>query len=572
MKKTLCLLLAALLTTALAQIPAQACTTMIVTKGASADGSMIVAHSDDDELGDQRVIFVPAMDHKPGAERPVYREGFAYPRLVAKDRGPGYDTPGRAQSEILGYIPQVRHTYAYFDGNYGIMNERQLLIGECTDGAKYEPKARPRAGDNEPRRMFYSTQLSRVALERCEKAADAVRLMGRLIDEYGYYGTGETLLVADVDEAWVLEMCALPDETHHSAWVAKRVPDGEFFVAANEFRIREINKDDPDTLYSKHLFPGLKKVGWWGPKKGAPDWLRAVSNGEYNHPYYSLRRVWRVMDRVNPDLALNPWVEDGFTTAYPFSITPAKKIEVAEVFALYRDHYEGTPFDLTRGASAGPYGEPNRFAGPYEGGQNDVSDKKPAGAWERPISVYYQGYTYVCQARGWLPDAIGGLAWFGVDVSYTTCFVPFYAGVNDLPRAWQIGDPQKFSREPAFWAFNLVNNWARLSFRRMTRNDILPRQAEIEAAEAAKTPEIEAAAMALYKKDPAQARAFLTRFCARNADQVLRTWWDLADELIAKYSDGYVNLPGKAARDVGYPAWWLKSAGYMDGPTGYGMR
>ena len=169
-------------------------------------------------------------------------------------------------------IPQVAHTYAYFDGNYGIVNEHNLMIGECTNGAKYEPHyvtAEQAAETDGHRRLFYSSELSRVALERCRTAREAIALIGELIDEYGYYSTGETLLVADEDEGWVFEMCALPSETHHSAWIAQRVPDGEAFVAANEFRIREVPSQDYEQIHSQTLFEDLQAVGWWIPRMAA---------------------------------------------------------------------------------------------------------------------------------------------------------------------------------------------------------------------------------------------------------------------------------------------------------------
>lgn len=580
-------LLAWVLCTAVA-VGSPACTTMIVTKGASADGSMMVAHSDDDELGDQRMLFVPP--RAQSGKRAVYREHYRFPRLNTADRGPGYDTVGLGRTPVLYELPyeeiwrilghRVETSFAYFDGNYGIMNERDLMMGECTNGAKYEPAAQPSPKPGQPLRIFYSSELSRVAMENCTTAREAVRFMGGLLDAFGFYSTGETLLVADADEAWVFEMCALPDPVHHSAWVAKRVPEGEFFVAANEFRIRDVVKGDPDNfLYSENLLPGLKKLGWWDEaKQGPADWLRAVSPGEYNHPYYSLRRVWRVLDRVAPDLALSPWVEDGFTRAYPFSVKPSRKLSPGDVFALYRDHYEGTPFDLTRGVAAGPYGDPHRFVGPYDGNQNDVTQgRKPAGAWERAISVFYQGYTFVCQLRPGKPEATRGLVWFGPDVSTTTCFLPFFPKAGSLPASVQSGDPQKFERTSAWWAFNFVNNWSRLNFQRMYRADILPLQAELEALS---MDGVEALDARVAGKPAAQARTEVERFGEENTARVLSRWWTLADTLVAKYSDGYVNLPDGAygtpepeeVRTVGYPSWWLDAAGYAGGPTSYEMK
>ena len=549
------------------------CTTMIITKGATQDGSMMVTHSDDDDLGDQRIIFVPAQDHAPNTMRDVIQgENVVYPRIVSKKRGPGYDTPGFRETRVIGQIPQVPHTFAYFDGNYGIMNEHNLMIGECTNNAKYMPThvtKEQAIAQGKRERLFYSSELSRIALERCSKAHEAVKLMGHLIDTYGYFSTGETLLVADEDEAWVFEMCALPHETYHSAWVAQKVPDGQVFVAANEFRIREIIVDSPKHfLYSSHLIPGLEAVKWVDPDERPIDWLRAVSTGEYYHPYYALRRVWRVLDRVNPDLGLSPWVEDAYTTAYPFAVTPKARLETRDVFALYRDHYEGTQFDLSKGVAAGPYGNPSRYVGPYDCHAFDLTGQKLRGAWERPISVFYQGYTYVAQTRPSAPDLMKGILWFGPDVAYTTCFTPFPTKVSNLPHSYQIGSTKKLDRNVAWWAFYFVANWAKLNYQRMTRVDILPLQEKLEDMQFDRVQEW----TEQFKRPSAVALKKLTEQCNANAAEIQQQWWDLADTLVAKYSDGYINLPGQDAVEIGYPSDWLGNTNYSQGPVDYDIK
>lgn len=551
------------------------CTTMIITKGATADGSMVVTHSDDDELSDQRVVYVPAADHPKGSKRPVLKESYDYPRLVRKDRGPYYDTPGWPASDPIGEIPQVKHTYAYFDGNYGIMNEHNLMMGECTNGAKCQPKyvsAKEADQTGKHIRLFYSSELSRVALERCKTARAAIELMGKLIDTYGYYGEGETLLVADEQEAWVFEMCSLPSEQFHSAWVAQRVPEGEMFVAANTFRIREVPSAQYEQICSSHLIDGVIAAGWWDPKDGPVDWLRAVSAGEYNHPYYSLRRVWRVFDRANPDLGLSPWVEDGYTTDYPFSIAPNRKLKLEAIFDLYRDHYEGTEFDLTKGVAAGPYGDPHRFVGPYDGNQNDVSKHVDAGgAWERAISVFYQGYSFVLQIRPEAPKPAKGVMWFAPDVSYTSVFAPFYAGCSDLPASYQIGNPRKYDRAAAWWIFDFVGNWSRLNFQRMTQVDIIPMQRQLETEAMAALAQTDRL-IAKHRKD---ATRLMTEFGEASAAHILQRWTELGETLIAKYSDGYINPPAdmrESAIAIGYPASWLRRTNYAQGPTSYQMK
>jgi dipeptidase len=552
---------------------AQACTTMLVTKGASTDGSVIVAHSDDSEMFDPRLAYVPAADHKPGSLRPVYYDasslgdrpdyhGYLLRRYVGTERGPVYVAPDFPQSIPLGYIPQVEHTYAYFDGTYAIMNEHQLMFGECTDGAKIQ--AEPVPG----KLIFYSAELSRVAAERCKTAREAVELIGHLIETYGYYGTGETLPIGDPNEGWVIEMAPSP-ENSGGLWVAKKIPDGEVFVAANEFRIRDIDTNDTSFLYCKDLHAIARKHGWWKPEDGPLDWLRTVSEGEYSHPYYSLRRIWSLQSRIAPSLNLSPWVKDGFTRDYPLTIKPDKKLSARDVMGLYRNYYQGTEFDQSKGVTAGPFGCPYRYPGPMDAG-NDTGDPnaKLKGAWERPISIYRCTLSYVCQARSWLPDPIGGLMWFGPDEPMSTCYVPFYVGITNVAKPYYTCDTSKFDQNSAWWAFNFVANWAGLKYSYIIK-DVQQMQDQIELAALESIKTTDQKAMALYKNDPEQARQFLTETCMTRANKVAADWWDFAWLLVARYDDGYVNEPGKMAQEVGYPQAWYEQSAWPQGPTSY---
>ncbi|MEI7857679.1 MAG: C69 family dipeptidase [Methanomicrobiales archaeon] len=371
--------------------PALACTSFIVTPGASADGSMYVGHTNDGfgagvsghEVVNEttRLVYVPAADHPDNAMRAVYF-----------DPNSGSDEPTsikEAQAKPLAYIPEVKHTYGYFTGSYGIINEHQLMSGEVTTGAKVQPASDPQ------NRIFYSSELSNIALERTRTAKDAVTLVGQLIDQYGFYGTGETLLFADPKEAWVIEMCGGTSDGKGGLWAAQKIPDGEIFVTANTFRIREIMPGNPDQMYSARLFPSAKKNGWWNESMGNLDWLKTVSNGEYSHPYYSLARVWSLEHRIAPSLNLSPYVTDTYSKAYPFSLAPDKKLTTADAFALFRDHYEGTVWDLTTGPAAGPFGDPYRWRGPFDDhGPITLGEVKP-GAWPRAVSEMFCGYSYI---------------------------------------------------------------------------------------------------------------------------------------------------------------------------------
>jgi len=553
--------------------PAWNCTTTLVGKDASADGSVMASHSEDG-LHDPRLVYVPARDHEPGAMRPVYFSECALGyearygaesglRFNIDGRSPHYKAAGAPKSVPLGHIPQVAHTFAYLDGNYGIMNEHQLIMGECTDKAKVHPQ--PEQG----KRIFYSDELSRVALERCKTAREAIELMGELIMKYGYYGTGETLLVADPNEAWVMEMCGYDMNGTDGVWVAQRVPDDHIFVAANQFRIREVRQGAEDMMHSANIFDVARDKGWWDPASGPLDWTEAYGDGEFHHPYYSLRRVWRALSLAAPGHELPAWVEGPYTTAYPFSVKPESKMTVADVMRIHRDNYEGTEFDLTQGMAAGPFGNPNRFEGGAEATMADEKGPGVMGAFERPLNIYRCIYAYVCQARATLPDPIGGVIWFGSDRPATSVLLPFYAGAGDLPDSLQRGNPLIFDRESMWTAFNYVANYIMLKYSYMY-TDLQKRQQAFETRFFGEQAELEARALQLWNQgDEMGARKTLLAATHGYAAEVLADWWKLSEELYLAYNDGYYNEKNDIAQPLFYPNWWLKAVGYEQGPLSY---
>lgn len=549
-------------------IPASACTIFVVTPGASENGSVFVGHTNDGvgkdwrNIDDVSLTYVPPMDHGEGATRAVYF-----------DPNSGSDAAGHksdgSDRKILGYIPQVPRTYGYYTASYGMINDQNLMSGECTDYAKVELNA------EEGKRIFYSSELSNVALERCATAKEAVELVGSLIDEYGYYGTGETLIFADPEEAWVIEMCSSPDG-EGGLWVAERVPDGEVFAAGNEFRIREIVPGDENILYSDTLFEKTEAAGMWSPSQGTFDWLEVVSYGEYSHPYYSLMRVWSLFDRLAPSLELSPYVENSYTNEYPFSVKPDKKVNLSGAFGLFRDHYEGTEFDLTEGVAAGPFGNPYRYLGPADAHtdfQNETYMEVRPGANPRPVSAIFCSYSYVAQVRPDLPDELKGVLWFGPAVTYETVYAPIYANSGNVSNSYSSGSRLKYNYDTAYWAFDFMTNWAMLRYDSMI-GDIQANQSRLEKESYEMVLETDRKAGELISKgDIEGAKALLTDFTVKRGDKIISEWKALTAEMIVKYSNGLVTNPAtEETTEGGYPNWWYGYSGYQYGPRIYQLE
>ncbi|HWQ64571.1 MAG TPA: C69 family dipeptidase, partial [Methanospirillum sp.] len=546
--------------------PSLACTNFLVTKGASADGSVFVAHSNDgfgagvvgpavqNEVTE--MIYVPPADHPPGSVR-----------AVRYDPNSGSDEPNGGktiETDLVAYIPEVSHTYGYYTGSYGIVNEHQLMFAECTDYTKVQPSF------DKNTRIFYSSELSNIAAERTTTARDAVKLIGNLIDTYGFYGTGETLPIADLNEAWVIEISGGTPDGKGGLWVAQKIPDGTVFVAANTFRIRDVDPNNPDILYSKNLFPSAIANGWYSPSQEKLDWLKVVSGGEYSHPYYSLSRIWSIYNRVAPSLNLSPFVSDTYSRDYPFSVKPDKLLNLSDAFTLYRDHYEGTVFDLTKGEAAGPFGNPYRWRGTFDAHDLLYPGEIKPGAWPRPISETFTGYSYVIQGRSWLPDPVGGVVWFGFGPQSETVYMPFYAGGTAAPASFVGTNRTEFNRSSAYWTFNFVANWATINYRLISA-DIKEAQQKIEKSEQEKQFEIEKKAVNILQTNgTAACGEYLTNYSVTNSQKVQSDWWNLSDSLVAKYSNLMVtDLSTGSSTNVGYPDWWLEKTGYQYGPRIY---
>ncbi|MCK4814396.1 C69 family dipeptidase, partial [bacterium] len=219
--------------------------------------------------------------------------------------------------------------------------------------------------------------------------------------------------------------------------------------------------------------------------------------------------------------------------------------------SLMRDHFEGTAYDMTKGLDAGPYGSPLRCR-PIDWTVDGVPH-----AWERPVSTQQTGFTFVSQSRSWLPNPIGGVYWYGVDDTYTTCYVPLYCGIAELPESYTVGGLKRFSWDSAWWVFNFVANYANLKYSYMVK-DIQKVQAALEGQFISLQPIIEKTAIDLYKKDPELLVQYLTNYSVTNGEMVVKRWIELGEFLLTKYNDGYVKNERGRPRGVGYPSEWLR--------------
>ena len=450
--KKLLLTISMILVMLMIAVSTYACTSIPVGKDASVDGSVMTTHTCDGWY-DARLVVVPGQTFESGAMAPIYKNICIITR------------PNKELDKV-GEIPQAGKTYTYYHIGYPFMNENQIMIGETTFGGRSEFEN----GDA----WMMIEQLQVLGLQRAKTARECVEIMGALAEKYGYGDGGECLTVTDPNEAWFFEIVGpgplwTPASGKPGAvWVAQRIPDGEVGVSANRARIGEIDLNNKDYfMASSNIFTLGEEFGFYDSKGSKPFSFYEVYAPKDS--FYNRRREWRVLSLAAPSLNLDPYAE-----RYPFSVKPDKKLSVQDLMAIKRDHYEGTEFDLTQGMAAGPFGNPNRYPTP-----SAVRPEDRKGLdWERAISMFRCSYSFISQARSWLPDPIGGVLWFGEDAPHSTCYIPFYCQITEVPESFSAGSRLIFDKDFAWWAFNFVSNWADLKYSYMIE-DIKAAQTEV---------------------------------------------------------------------------------------------
>lgn len=494
------------------------CTSITCGKKATADGSVITSHTDDSHRTRSSIFINPAKDYPAGSMCDITKrvpcDTFAMPLYVYQK---------------VGEIPQVNHTFAYVNSAYPCINEHQLAVGESTFGGREQLQS--------DKGLIDCTMLVQLMIERCTTARDAIQLAGELTAKYGYIDAGECLTIADKKEVWHLEILGPGKDKVGSIWAAQRVPDDHLSVNANASRIRKIDIKNKDCfMASENIFQVALDSGWCTSPEDF-EFCYAYAP-ESRTSFASRRREWRVFDMVAPSLKLDPNAEN-----FPFSVKPDEPVTMEKLVAIFKDYYEGTPFDMTKDMLV-PDKEGKMMISPLANPHMPYDANKLFrinGGWgwmgERTIARWYTMYATIIQCRDWLPDPIGGVVWLAMDNVATSVYVPVYCGVTDLPKQYKVcGREQGFSNESAWWIFNRLGTLTAQRWGDM-RHDVDNVWNPIQKELFERQPEFEKEAVLLYNTDRAAGIKYITDYTNYWGNHVLDKAWKLGDYLWTKYDE-----------------------------------
>ncbi|MBQ7490611.1 MAG: C69 family dipeptidase [Bacteroidales bacterium] len=448
-----------LLVSAAQELPAeyegQSCTSIMVGRLATTDGSVITSHTCDGRYRTWMTV-EPACDYAKGALHTV-NKGTMHTSF--RD-----DTTG---VKVAGTIPQAAHTFAYLNTAYPCLNEKQLAIGETTFSG-------PDTLVNK-NGMFNIEELERVVLMRCSTARDAIHLIGDLIKKYGYGDSGECITIADKKEVWQMEILGEGPDKIGGVWAAQRVPDHHVAVSANIPRIGRLMRENPEYfICSDNIEKVAKKYNLWDGQGDFIFWK--AFNAAYANGKNFREREFYIFSTLAPSLGFTMDMDE-----LPFSIMPDHKIDVKDITRLLRSTFEGSELDMCQNVKC-VVNKKNEdgtaykdtvvspIANPWLGGNmmNTLNFIAPGTVtYRRTVSVAWCSYSFVAQLRDWLPDEVGGVCWMSVDNPGQSPRVPIFSGTTKLPAAYDTCGQKKYNENAVLWKYRKANKLATVAWQRV---------------------------------------------------------------------------------------------------------
>ena len=425
------------------------CTSLVVGRLASVDGSVITSHTCDG-VSRTWIKVVPAADH----HRKETVDIFKNTRRTAFDG----DTTG---VRYAGQIPQARHTYAYLNTAYPCMNEKQVAMGETT----FSGPDTLRNGSS----MFLIEELQRIALQRCDNARDAIRMMGTLAERYGYADGGECITVIDKKEAWFFEILGCGRGKVGAVWAAQRVPDDEVAISANIPRIGKIDRENKDYfMASDNVEAVAQEYGLWDGQGDFVFWKAYHSS--YGDGKNFKEREYVALNTLAPSLHLSYDAPE-----LPFSVKPDEKVDVRKVMEILRGTYEGLEFDMTKNVLVDVPAKGDQpatkivspVANPWltTDTRNMLNTIAPGTVeFTRTLAVAWCSHSTVIQARDWLPDSVGGICWYALDNPGESPRFPIFSGTTELPAAFDTCGMRRYVPDGALWTFRRPNRLATVTW------------------------------------------------------------------------------------------------------------
>ncbi len=357
------------------------CFSILIGSKATADGSVMFAHNEDD-FGERVVNWYRVPDNHPGDDSDS---------IILKRKGK-ISQSGETLSYLWLEIPELEFSDSYFN-EYGVIIASDACVSredepQLTDGG-------------------IGYWLRRAMAERARSAREAVKIGGKLVDEMGYASSGRTYCIADPNEAWMLSV------VKGKHWIAERIPDNQIAIIPNYYTITTVDLSDTvNFLGSPDIVEYAVEKGWYNPE----------TDGKFNFrkAYSDQGNLQSLGNKARHWITLNALSEKQYDIddKFPFSFVPKNKVELQDIYQTLRNHYEGTELDITNGFTEG----------------------SPHHQKAMSVCSSTNQYGFVAQLRNWMPVEVGAVLWIAPRRPCTEPFVPVYSCLLSVPDNFAVTD------------------------------------------------------------------------------------------------------------------------------------
>lgn len=381
-----------------------ACTSILVGKKASLDGSVMIARNDDTfhAVAPHRFTMYPAVQHQPGRQLTSYLNGFS---MTLPENG--YRFPGVPNVDIkrLGYYDES-----------GI-NEKNVAMSatESTYGNEHTLAYDPLVPDG-----LDEDCIVRAVLPYIDSAREGVHYLGQLICQYGS-PAGNSVLFADQDEAWYMEIVT----GHH--WIAQRIPDDAYAITANQVAIQAVDFSQPDDFMWSSGIQEFVTEHHLNPDFEGFNFRHIFGTDTEKDRHYNTPRVWYGQHLFSSEQPLGPE-----SSELPFICYPTHKLSVDDLQTVLGSHYNETQYDPLGNA---PDKERLRY---------------------RPIGLNRTQNSHVLQLRAHQPANQSALMWLCLGYPTFAPYLPFYANMESTPASFDTTD-LTFNFGQAYWRYRALS-------------------------------------------------------------------------------------------------------------------
>lgn len=453
----------------------EACTSVLVGKDASEDGSTMIARNEDMGTAWSKHFYVREANKN---EQKFESKGNGFSLELPKEQLKYTATPEWDVSEGLYEEAGINSKQVAMSATESTTIKESILeIDPLVEGGIAEDA------------------MLTVVLPYIESAKGGVERLGEIVEEKGA-AEANGIAFSDNEEVWYMETLS----GHH--WVAARIPDDSYAVVANTITIQEIDWDDSENyLYSKGLQEFITDNDLADNLEEAS--MREIFADTADDSQYNIPRILSGQKMLTDS---DVKIDDETFELFQKSDDPITARDIADILG---SHFNDTEYDTFGGEKSDAF---------------------------RPISVPNTMESHILQIRNDVPEEISGIHWLAMGVVSTSNYIPFYSGISETPKEYQQGTDEP-DQTSAYWNYRTTNALTNPYYNEFKSELVMPVQEEVWDHMYESVEKIDKEASKMLEKDSKELASYLNKETQEMSKYAMKEYRELNKTLLKKLTE-----------------------------------